>query len=223
MYMKAQSLRNNEGYSPAEEIAHAVTHGVGALLSIAGLAVLVIFSAMYGNVWHIVSSSIYGFTLVLLYSISTMYHASQNPDIKDVLQKLDHAAIYLLIAGSYTPFLLVSLHGEWGWTLFAVVWGIAVAGVVMELAVKERRSWISLSLYLGLGWVIVIPIKPMFASVATGGLLLLLLGGLFYTFGVIFYAWKNLAYSHAIWHVFVLAGSAFHYFAILHYVIPNHA
>jgi hemolysin III len=221
--MKAHSPHCNEGYSPAEEIAHAITHGVGALLSIAGLAVLVTLSSMYGDVWHIVSSSIYGFTLVLLYSISTLYHASLKPDLKDVLQKLDHAAIYLLIAGSYTPFLLVSLRGDWGWSLFGVVWGVAIAGVLMELLAKQRRGWLSVSLYLGLGWVIVIAIKPMIASVETGGLVLLLLGGLAYSFGVIFYAWKKLAYSHAIWHVFVMAGSAFHYFAILYYVIPNHA
>jgi hemolysin III len=139
------------------------------------------------------------------------------------MQKIDHAVIFMLIAGTYTPFTLVSLRGAWGWSLFALVWSIAVAGMVMELAVKNRRKWISLSLYLGLGWVIVIATKPLLASVETGGLVLLLLGGLAYSFGVIFYAWKRLAYHHAIWHVFVMAGSALHFFAILFYVIPNHA
>ena len=221
--MKAPSLRFDQGYSVGEEIAHSVTHGIGALLSIAGLVIMVTLSATYGNAWDIVSSSIYGFTLILLYSTSTLYHAITKPDIKDVLRKIDHAVIYLLIAGTYTPFTLISLRGAWGWSLFGIVWSIAIAGMVMELLMKQRIRWISVSLYLGLGWVIVIATKPLMASVATGGLALLLLGGLAYTFGVIFYAWKRLAYHHAIWHVFVMAGSALHYFAILFYVIPNHA
>jgi hemolysin III len=221
--MKAQSLQIDNGYSTGEEIAHSITHGVGALLSIAGLAVLVTLSAMYGDAWHIVSSCIYGFTLILLYSSSTLYHAVTKPDIKELLQKIDHAVIFMLIAGTYTPFTLVSLRGAWGWSLFVLVWSIAIAGMVMELLVKQRIRWISVSLYLGLGWVIVIATKPLMASVETGGLVLLLLGGLAYTFGIIFYAWKRLAYHHAIWHVFVLAGSALHFFAILFYVIPNHA
>lgn len=221
--MNTQIRSLDEGYTLGEEIAHSITHGVGALLSIAGLAVLVTLSAMYGDAWHIVSSSIYGFTLILLYSASTLYHAVTNPDLKEVLQKVDHAVIFLLIAGTYTPFTLVSLRGPWGWSLFGLVWGIALAGLVMELAVNNRRKWISISLYLGLGWVIVIAAKPLMSSVATGGLVLLLLGGLCYTFGVIFYAWKKLAYHHAIWHVFVMGGSALHFFAILFYVIPNHA
>jgi hemolysin III len=221
--MKAPSLRFDKGYSVGEEIAHSVTHGIGALLSIAGLVIMVTLSATYGNAWDIVSSSIYGFTLILLYSTSTLYHAITKPDIKDVLRKIDHAVIYLLIAGTYTPFTLISLRGAWGWSLFGIVWSIAIAGMVMELLMKQRIRWISVSLYLGLGWAIVIATKPLMASVATGGLSLLLLGGLAYTFGVIFYAWKRLAYHHAIWHVFVMAGSALHYFAILFYVIPNHA
>ena len=221
--MKAPSLRFDQGYSVGEEIAHSITHGVGALLSIAGLVIMVTLSATYGNAWDIVSSSIYGFTLILLYSTSTLYHAITKPDIKDVLRKIDHAVIYLLIAGTYTPFTLISLRGAWGWSLFGIVWSIAIAGMVMELLMKQRIRWISVSLYLGLGWAIVIATKPLMASVATGGLALLLLGGLAYTFGVIFYAWKRLAYHHAIWHVFVMAGSALHYFAILFYVIPNHA
>ncbi len=220
--MKAHSLQFDEGYSIGEEIAHSITHGVGALLSIGGLVVLVTLSATYGDEWHVVSSSIYGFTLILLYSSSTLYHAITKPDIKVVLQKIDHAVIFMLIAGTYTPFTLISLRGAWGWSLFALVWSIAVAGMAMELLVKNRRKWISISLYLGLGWVIVIATKPLMASVETGGLVLLLLGGLAYSFGVIFYAWKRLAYHHAIWHVFVMAGSALHFFAIMFYVIPNH-
>jgi hemolysin III len=207
-------------YSIAEEIAHAVTHGVGLLLSIGGLAVLVAFSSMYGDAWHITSTSIYGVTLILLYASSTLYHGIPHAKAKQVLQRLDHAAIFLLIAGTYTPFTLVNLRGSWGWTLFGLVWGIAIAGMVLELVCKKRYKRLSISLYLGLGWLVLIAIKPMLTSVGTGGLLLLLAGGLCYSFGVIFYVWKNLSYHHAIWHVFVLAGSLLHFFSVLFYVVP---
>lgn len=209
------------GYSSKEEIAHSITHGIGVLLSVIGLATLVVYSSMYGDAWHIVSSSIYGMTLIVLYTTSTLYHASTVPDFKRLLQKLDHAAIFLLIAGTYTPFTLVSLRGGWGWTLFGVVWAIAIAGIAMELMVKRRHKRISLSLYLGLGWIVMIAIVPLVANVETGGLILLLAGGLFYSLGVIFYVWKTLVYHHAIWHLFVLAGSACHFFAVFHYVIPD--
>ena len=136
------------------------------------------------------------------------------------MQRLDHAAIFLLIAGTYTPFTLVNLRGAWGWTLFGVVWGIAIAGVVLELVVKKRPKRLSIALYLGLGWIVLIAIKPMLVSIETGGLLLLPAGGLCYSFGVIFYVWKKLAYHHAIWHLFVLGGSALHFFSVLFYVVP---
>ncbi|MEW8693680.1 MAG: hemolysin III family protein [Candidatus Thiodiazotropha endolucinida] len=208
-----------ERYSIGEEIAHAVTHGVGVLLSIGGLAVLVAFSALYGDVWHITSSSFYGATLILLYSFSTLYHGIPYPKAKRVLQRLDHAAIFLLIAGTYTPFTLVNLRGPWGWTLFGLVWGIAIVGMVLELACRKRYKWLSLSLYLGLGWLVLIAIKPMLLSVETGGLLLLLAGGLCYSLGVIFYVWKRLTYHHAVWHLFVLTGSVLHFFSVLFYVV----
>jgi len=209
------------GYSMKEEIAHSVSHGFGLLLSVIGLATLIVYSSLYGDAWHIVSSSIYGATLIALYTSSTLYHAITTPGIKKVLQKIDHAAIFLLIAGTYTPFLLVNLRGGWGWTLFGIIWSIAIAGMIMELIVKKRYRRISLGMYLGLGWLVMIAIEPMLANVATGGMILLLLGGLFYSLGVIFYVWKALIYHHAIWHVFVLAGSTFHFFAIFLYVIPN--
>ena len=208
-------------YSLAEEIAHAITHGIGLLLSVAALVILVVFATVRGDAWHIVSCSIYGSTLVLLYAASTFYHALPAPRAKGVFRVLDHAAIYVLIAGTYTPFTLVSLRGGWGWTLFGLVWSIAIAGIVMELLVKQRYHRVSIGLYLGLGWLVMIALKPMLANVEPGGLILLLIGGLFYSLGVIFYAWKTLVYHHAIWHLFVLAGSAFHFFAILLYVIPN--
>ena len=208
------------GYSIAEEVAHSITHGIGLLLSLAGLAILVVNSSYYGDAWHIVSSSVYGATLVLLYSASTLYHAITVPNVKKILQKVDHAAIYLLIAGTYTPFTLVNLRGGWGWTLFGMVWSIAIAGMIMELIVQRRYKSISIGLYLGLGWLVMIAIGPVIDNVAPGGIVLLLAGGLCYSLGVIFYVWKSLLYHHAVWHLFVLAGSALHFFAVLLYVIP---
>jgi hemolysin III len=208
-------------YSLKEEIAHSVTHGIGALLSVIGLTTLILHASKYGDVWHIVSASIYGSTLIALYTSSTLYHSVTLPDLKRFLRKLDHAAIFLLIAGTYTPFTLVNLRGGWGWTLFGMVWSIAIAGMIMELIVKQRYKRISIGLYLGLGWLVMIAIEPMLANVATGGLLLLLLGGLLYSLGVIFYVWKTLVYHHAIWHLFVLAGSTCHFFAVFLYVIPG--
>ncbi|MHC4766248.1 MAG: PAQR family membrane homeostasis protein TrhA [Planctomycetota bacterium] len=207
-------------YSLAEEIAHAITHGVGLLLSVAGLTILVVFATLRGEAWHIVSCSIYGSTLVLLYAASTFYHALPAPRAKAVFRVLDHAAIYVLIAGTYTPFTLVNLRGGWGWALFGVVWGLAIFGVVLEAVARQRVRVLSLVLYLGLGWLAAIAVKPLFDSVGAGGLALLLLGGLAYTGGVVFYCWQRLPYHHAIWHIFVLAGSVFHYFAVLFFVIP---
>ena len=194
---------------------------LGIPLGIAALAILVTFSALYGDAWHITSTAIYGTTLILLYTASTLYHGIPQPRAKAILQNLDHAAIFLLIAGTYTPFTLVSLRGPWGWTLFSLVWGIALAGVAVEFWGNARmRRW-SLWLYLGLGWIVVIAIKPMLESVETGGLILLLAGGLSYTFGAIFFAWDKLAFNHVIWHLFVLAGSVLHFFSILFFVIPG--
>ncbi len=207
-------------YTFAEEIAHTVTHGFGMLLSIAGLAILVGFSSLNGNVWHVTCSSIYGTSLILLYGTSALYHGIPHAGAKALLQRCDHAAIYLLIAGTYTPFLLISLRGGWGWSLFGVIWTLAFIGVVLEFIDWKPFKKMSLALYLGMGWIVVIAINPMLEQVATGGLVLLLAGGLFYSFGVVFYVWDTLAYNHAIWHMFVLAGSVLHFFSILFYVIP---
>ncbi len=207
-------------YSIGEEIANSVTHGVGVVLSIGGLAVLTAFASVLGNVWHIVSSSIFGGTLILLYASSTLYHSIQLPRVKRILRVIDHSAIFLLIAGTYTPFTLVSLRGAWGWTLFGIVWGLAIIGIVFQ--VTRLRQWpiLSLALYVGMGWAVIIAAKPLLTAIDPGGLTLLLIGGLFYTGGIVFYVWRRLPYHHAIWHVFVLGGSAFHFFAILFYVIP---
>ncbi len=208
-------------YSLGEEIAHTVTHGVGLLLSIVALILMVVYSSRYGDAWHITSTSIYGATLILLYAASTFYHGVPVSRAKQVLRKLDHTSIYLLIAGTYTPFTLVSIRGEWGWTLFGLVWGIALLGVVIELAIKQRLERLSIGLYFLMGWLVIIAIKPMLVAVETTGMLLLLAGGIFYSLGVIFYVWEKLTYNHAIWHLFVLAGSATHFCAVFFYVVPG--
>ncbi|RUO79944.1 hemolysin III [Idiomarina tyrosinivorans] len=214
-------MTKDKAYTVMEEVAHALTHGIGAALSIGALVVMLVWSVAYGNAWHVVAASIYGASLILLYTASTLYHAFPWPRVKYFFQQLDHAAIFVLIAGTYTPFALINLRGAWGWSLLGVVWGIAILGVVLELVMKERKKALSLTLYLTLGWMALVAIKPMLDNVDTGGLLLLLAGGLSYTVGVIFYVWKSLPYHHAIWHLFVLAGSVFHFFSIFYYVLPQ--
>lgn len=210
-------------YSLGEEIAHSVTHGVGAILSIAGLTVLVALAALRGTAWHVVSCAVFGSTLVVLYTISTLYHSVTHPRVKRVLRMLDHAAIFLLIAGTYTPFTLVNMRGGWGWALFGVVWGLALLGIAFKMTSSNRFRLLSVPLYLLMGWLVLIALKPLVDSVAPTGLALLVAGGLAYTVGIGFYAWKNLPYSHAVWHLFVLVGSLLHYFAVLLYVIPRPA
>ena len=207
-------------YSFNEEVLHTITHGIGILLSIAGLTVLVAYASVNGDSWHVATSSIYGSTLILLYSASTLYHGIPHASAKRLLRQFDHAAIYLLIAGTYTPFLLVNLREGWGWWLFSIIWVLAIVGVVFEFSESKPFKRISLALYLSMGWMIVVAINPMLQNVSTGGLLLLLAGGLSYTAGAYFYIRKQMPYHHVIWHLFVLAGSILHYFSILFYVIP---
>lgn len=207
-------------YSPGEEIANSVTHGIGIFLAVAGLGVLTAFASVFGNAWHIVSASIFGAMLILLYTASTLYHSVRAVRLKAVLQSLDHCAIYLLIAGTYTPFTLVSLRGPWGWSLFGVVWALAIGGIGFEMTPFRRHRAVSIGLYLCMGWAILAAIRPLWSHVAPGGLVLLLAGGIAYTLGTGFYVLRRLQYHHAIWHVFVLAGSMLHFFAILLYVIP---
>jgi len=207
-------------YSPREEIANAVTHGIGMLLSISALILLVVYATINGDSYHIVGCSIFGASLILLYSMSTMYHMVKTPKMKRIFRALDHSSIFLLIAGTYTPFTLVNLHGSWGWTIFGLVWGIAVLGIVLETVTRQRYKKLSLTLYIGMGWLIIIAVKPLLQTVDTGGIILLVGGGLFYSLGVIFYIWKSLVFNHAIWHLFVLAGSILHFFAVFFYVIP---
>jgi hemolysin III len=216
MHSETVSSRSNLG----EEIANSITHGLGIVLAITGLVVLVCFASLFGNAWHIVSCSIYGATLILLYAASTVYHSIPLPRAKRVLQVIDHSAIFLLIAGTYTPFTLVNLRGPWGWWLFGIVWALAISGVIIQATPLRRWHAISVVLYLGMGWMIVAAAQPLLRHVPVTGLALLLGGGVAYTGGVVFYLWRGLPYHHAIWHLFVLAGSVLHFFAILFSVIP---
>ena len=206
-----------------EEIANTVTHGIGLVLSIAGFAVLLVLAILRGTTWHIVGCSIYGATLICLYSASTLYHAVLSPRLKHGLKIFDHSAIYLLIAGTYTPFLLLNLRGPWGWSLFGLIWGLALAGILFKVWFIDHCEHLSTAVYVLMGWLVLIATKPVLAHVPSTTLLWLLAGGLFYSAGVIFYVWKRLPYNHAVWHVFVLAGSACHYFAVLRSVLTARA
>jgi hemolysin III len=209
----------NNKHLVLNEIINSVTHGIGALLSIAGLVILIVVASIHYDVWHIVSFAIFGSSLILLYTASTLYHSIMKEKIKAVLQKFDHSAIYVLIAGSYTPFTLITLQGRMGWILFGVVWGMAIAGIIFQLFFYTTKlRVISALIYVIMGWMVVIAIKPLLNSLPTGGLLWLLFGGLSYTGGVVFYLWKKLPFNHGIWHLFVLGGSVCHFFSILFYV-----
>ncbi|MCA9977565.1 MAG: hemolysin III family protein, partial [Anaerolineales bacterium] len=194
----------NEHYTLGEEIANGITHGIGAALSIAGLAVLVALAAVYGTVWHIVSFSIFGASLIILYTASTLYHSIQVPQARPVLRIIDHSSIFLLIAGTYTPFLLTSLRGPWGWWLFGIVWGIALLGILFKVFFIGKWEVISTLAYIGMGWLCVVAFRQMLATVPPAGMTWLVAGGIVYTVGVLFYATRRIPYSHAIWHLFVL-------------------
>ena len=202
-----------------EELANSLTHGVGAVLAVVGLVVLALAASRYGTPRAVVGCVVFGAALVVLYSSSTLYHSvgHGHARAKSVLRVIDHSAIFLLIAGTYTPFTLVSLWGPWGWALFGVVWGLAAAGITLRLVMRRRPTALFVGLYLAMGWCVVVAAKPLLAAVAPGGIALLVAGGLAYSVGVVFYTSRR-PYHHAIWHAFVLAGSAFHYAAVLRYV-----
>jgi hemolysin III len=198
---------------------NAVTHLVGAVLAIAGTALLVVKAATGGDPWKLVGVSIYGVTLVVLYCASTLYHGLQGR-AKNILREFDHQSIYLLIAGSYTPFCLVTLRGPWGWWLLGTVWGLALLGSLQDLRPNKGARILSVVIYVVMGWVIVVALVPLLRSLRPGGFAWLLAGGLFYTSGIVFYALDaRLKHAHGVWHLFVITGSAAHYFAILHYVL----
>lgn len=212
-------LKPSSQYTALEEILHSASHGLGLLLSVAGLILLLDLSLVRGDARLVTACGVFGVTLILLYLASTLYHGSRDPRAKRVLRMLDHSAIYLLIAGTYTPFTLVSLGGTRGWVLFGVVWALAILGIVLKVVAMGRLRWLSMVLYLGMGWLVVVALEPMVAAVGSAGMWLLFLGGMAYTSGLIFYALRR-PYCHAIWHGFVLAGSILHFFAVLLYVVP---
>jgi len=205
-----------------DELANAITHGFGLLLATAGMAALVILSIVHGSARHIVTCSVYGTTLVFMYAASTVYHGVRAPRVKHVLRVIDHSAIYLLIAGTYTPFALVSIRGGWGWTLFGLVWGLTVVGIVWKAIFIRRFAIVSGIIYVLMGWMVVIAAKPLLERVPPGAIAWLFAGGIAYTAGLIFFAGKRIPHHHAIWHVFVLIGSICHYIAVLLYVVPRH-
>lgn len=213
-------MKNTENYTLGEEIANAITHGVGSLLAIAGLVLLIVFSSIYGNPWYVVSFTIYGSSLVILYTMSTIYHSLPRGTAKNVFEILDHSSIYLLIVGTYTPFELVTLRGPVGWTLFGITWGMTVVGILFKVFFVKKFVVLSTLIYIIMGWMIVFAIKPLLERLPIDGIIFLVLGGILYTIGTIFYIRRKMKYHHAIWHLFVLGGSVMHFFAILFYVLP---
>jgi hemolysin III len=208
-------------HDPREELASALTHGVGAIAALAGGAVLIALAAVYGDGWQLTASIVFAISLLLLYVASTLYHAVPYPVAKTRLKVFDHCAIYLLIAGTYTPFTLVGLRGTLGWTLFATIWALALAGVAFKLFFTGRFKLLSTAIYVAMGWLVVIAIKPVMAALDGWTLGWLLAGGLFYTLGTVFYHRESLRYSHAIWHLFCIAGSVCHYVAVMAQVLPS--
>lgn len=207
-------------YTVGEEIANSITHGVGVAFSLVALTLLVGAAVLYGDNWALATGIVFGVSLIVLYAGSTLYHAIPNPRARHVFKIIDHAAIYLLIAGSYTPFALVTMRGNGGWWMFAVVWTLAAIGISTEAFWTYRPRWLSAVVYLFMGWLAVFMIGPMRASLAPNGLWLLVAGGLCYTLGTVFYVYKRVPYFHMVWHLWVLAGSACHFFAVLLYVVP---
>src|SRR5215204_538481 len=206
---------------PVEEIANCATHGLGLALSLAGLVTLVLLAWPGGDAWLVVSCGVYGASLVALYLASTLYHAARTPRSKRLLQVLDHCGIYLLIAGTYTPFTLVTLRGPWGWTLFGLVWALALAGILCRVLFGTRYRPLAVASYVMLGWLCVVAVKPILELVPLGALAWIAAGGFAYTAGVFFFAAKRIPHHHAIWHLFVLGGSVCHYVAVVLYVLPT--
>jgi len=212
--MNSHSSNAFRQLSKGEEIANSITHGIGALFSIVALVILIIVAGRHDDIWHMISFSIYGFTLILLYLSSTLYHSFNNPRLKNLFARFDHISIFLLIAGTYTPILLTSLRGVWGWTLFGIIWSIALAGAVIRSIWVYRFRKLMVVIYLLMGWMFILAGNQIYHSLPSISLTFLILGGIAYSVGVIFYLWRTLPYGHGIWHLFVLAGSVLHFFAI---------
>lgn len=210
-----RALHPTSGYSPAEEVANTLTHALGLLLGLAGLTVAVTVASRHAGAWLVTATAIYGTSIVALYSASTLYHAVRDLRWKRRFLILDHASIYLLIAGTYTPFTLGPLRGPAGWTLFGIIWALAIAGVIKECIVARRGGLFSSILYLAMGWLVAGFIFPLYVSVPLRSFLLILIGGIIYSIGVVFYLWRRLPYHHAVWHLFVVGGTVCQYFAVL--------
>lgn len=215
----ARNRKSAEGYRTltlGEEIVNSITHGIGTLLSIAALVLLVVAAAVKGTAWHVVSFSIFGATLVLLYLASTLYHSFTKEKVKNLFARFDHAAIFLLIAGTYTPFVLTTIRGALGWTLFGIIWTLAISGAVIRSIYLTRFKKLMIGTYVAMGWMFLLAIVPMVRNLPVSSIVFLFIGGGCYSVGVIFYVWRNLKYGHGIWHLFVLAGSIMHFFSVLY-------
>jgi len=215
-----QDIDGIKQYSPAEEKINIISHAIGFVLSIVALVLLVTHASMHGDVWHIVSFSIFGASLIILYAASTFYHSAKKPELRKRLKIIDHASIYVLVAGSYTPFTLVTLKGTLGWVIFGISWGLALTGIILKLFFTGKYNLISTSMYVIMGWVIVIAIKPLINNLPSDGFLWLLAGGISYTLGAILYSIKKIKFNHAIFHIFVLTGSFCHFISVFFYVLP---
>lgn len=213
-------MSNTHVFTKQEEIANSITHGIGALLSIAALVILIVFASLYGTAWHVVSFTIFGATMLLLYISSTLVHSFPEGKAKNLFEIFDHSSIYFFIAGTNTPFLLVVIRGGLGWTLFGIVWGLAIAGTVFKCFFVKKYLFSSTILYVVMGWLIVSAWKPLMNNLSPQGMILLIIGGSLYTIGSIFYVWRGFQFHHAVWHLFVLAGSAALFFCVLFYVLP---
>jgi len=209
-----------ERHALIEEIVNSVTHGIGLILSLAGFAALASLAFARGSRWHIAGCLVYGATLVAVYASSTLYHGFRKPRLKHIFRTADQVAIYLLIAGTYTPFTLINLRGVWGWLLLTLVWALALFGIGFKVVFADRYKAVTMALYLGIAWMAIIAVKPIFATVPPGGLAWIGAGGLAYMIGLAFFAWERLPFNHTIWHLFVMAGSGCHYFAVMFYVLP---
>lgn len=214
-------MADTHTFSRREEIANSVTHGIGIPLSIAGLVLLIIFASIKGSALHVVSFTIYGVTMLLLYICSTLLHSFPEGKAKNVFEVFDHSSIYLFIAGTYTPILFNVIKGPLGWSLFGIIWGIAIAGVVFKSFFVKKYLFTSTLIYIIMGWMIVFAWKPLLNTFPTEGITLLIVGGALYTVGTIFYVWRSFPFHHAVWHLFVLAGTIVHFFSILLYALPQ--
>ncbi len=216
-----KKMDDTKHYSAAEEKINIASHTFGFVLSVIALVLLVVHASQHGNAWHIVSFSVFGISLVTLYAASTIYHSAKNPVIRNRLRIVDHATIYILIAGTYTPFTLITLGGFAGWTIFGVSWGMAVTGIVLKIFFTGKHDLISTLMYVFMGWIIVFAIEPLIHNLSADGLFWLVAGGIAYTVGAVLYSIKKIKFNHAIFHVFVLIGSACHFISVYFYVLPG--